>query len=211
LPGFPFGTKRASPYQKAGALKSITSIRSGVTWTSLARIEAAALRAGHHRLPRPVDEFDLVDADVSQRRKDDVGVPAGPLARLRVGVVDREGFDQAEADAVILVLLVRAVAAEVAGGIDAVREGPAAGVLGSGNGRQRAEGRGHADEAAAGDGLRDSLIRDSFSVCVVRMRDSRVATIADRASFLDRASPGSGNIKGFPSRVRGRSARSETG
>src|SRR5262249_23594080 len=56
-----------------------------------------------------------------ERSYDEIGVPAGPFAG-GIGVVDWKGLDQPETDAVLGIASIGAVAADIAGGIDAIGE-----------------------------------------------------------------------------------------
>src|SRR5438270_11067164 len=99
-------------------------------------IEAAALYTRHHRLPRPLDELILGNTGAVERGKHQVCVPASALT-VAVDVVHWKGLDQAEADAVLGIAGIRAIAADVMDGIDAVCEGATVG-HGRGNARGQA-------------------------------------------------------------------------
>src|SRR5207244_12074623 len=80
-------------------------------------------QARSHRPPWSLDELVLGQAGAVESGKHQIGIPAGALPGGWVGVVDREGLDQPETQAVLGIAGVRAVTADVRGRVDPVGEG----------------------------------------------------------------------------------------
>src|SRR6516225_3043887 len=80
------------------------------------QVKAATLQARYHGFPWALDELMLGDARSFKRGQDEIRVPACSPAR-GVRIIDWESFYQSEADAVLGITRIGAVAADIIGRI----------------------------------------------------------------------------------------------